>query len=72
MARTLVVRTPRGTEYWYAAEAPTVGMSIERDGQRYVVIRCDDCDRSFTVVLAEPGDGLGDERHVSADELRTA
>ena len=64
MTHTLVVRTPRGTEYWYAAGLPPVGPVIERDGQRYVVTRRDDCDGSLTVVLE--ADALADEPHVGA------
>jgi TolB-like protein len=60
MSYSLIVRTPRGTEYWYADALPDVGEVIERRGVRYVVARCDsDEDRLIVVVtLAERGEDV--------------
>jgi hypothetical protein len=50
----LIVRLPRGTEYWYAQEVPQVGEGVSHLGTRYVVVSCEPSeDDRVVVTLAE-------------------
>jgi hypothetical protein len=54
----LIVRLPRGTEYWYAQEVPQVGEGVSHFGTRYVVVSCEPSeDDRVVVTLAEETSG---------------